>query len=574
MNRLSYVLLFLTCGLFAAERPNVLFIICDDLNDYVSAYESHPQVRTPHLKDFAKSAVTFKRAYSNNPVCAPSRASLFTGVYPHNSGNLFWNKWYEQKTLKHNKTIMELFRENGYNVIGTGKLLHHEQKQLYTEFKNKANYGPYWLKDGKTVAHPDVPQPFAEIGAIDGSYGSIESAISKQTKNEHWFSGDWRFIKTPFNFEGPNRDLTPDELNAKWVSERIEKLGRSGSDQPFFLSVGFVRPHTPLHVAQKYFDMFPIDQIQLPEILENDADDTHYTDVFETDMKGLKYFDLLKKSYPNWQEGLKAFTQAYLASIAAVDENIGRVIETLDESRFKDNTIVIFTSDHGWNMGEKDYLFKNSPWEESGRVPFIVRAPQISKAGTKAEHPVSLIDIYATLVDLCQLEGDNRKNERGAKLGGFSIRPFLEEPKSMNWDGPKGALTMIYAGPHTGMDPDLQHWTWRTKDFRYIRYNNGMEELYDHSKDPRELTNLAKNPEYAQIKAELKQELISFGEFDFSKPLKSPKKKVAVKKEKSPTENKDGEYWKKNYFKNNPDADTNKDGELSWKELNDHKKSK
>ncbi|MDD7984014.1 sulfatase [Lentisphaera marina] len=569
-----FLITLLSAPLFSKQRPNVLFIICDDLNDYVSAYDSHPQVKTPNLKKFAQSAVTFKHAYSNNPVCAPSRASLFTGVYPHDSGNLFWQKWYEQKTLKHCKTMMELFVENAYNVMGTGKLLHHERPALYSEFKNKANYGPYWLKDGKTVAHPDVPEPFADIGAIDGSFGSIESAIPKESKTERWFSGDWKSIKKPFNFEGPDRDLTPDELNAKWVAERLKALDKSGSEQAFFMAVGFVRPHTPLHVPQKYFDMFPIDQIQLPEILENDAKDTHYTDVFDSDQKGLKYFDLLKKSYPNWQEGLKAFTQAYLASIAAVDENIGQVLNALDQSRFKDNTIVIFTSDHGWNMGEKDYLFKNSPWEESGRVPFIVRAPQIAKAGSQAQHPVSLIDIYPTLVDLCGLEGDNRKNESGVKLGGFSIRPFLENPQSMEWQGPKGALTMIYAGPHTGMDPDLQHWTWRTKDFRYIRYNNGQEELYDHTKDPRELTNLAKNPEYAQIKAELKEDLISFGQFDFSKPISSPKKKTVVVKKNSAREKKDGEYWKKNYFKNNPSADANKDGKLSWKELNDHKKAK
>ena len=139
MKHIYSVLIFLSFGLFAEERPNVLFIICDDLNDYVSAYDSHPQVKTPNLKNFAKSAVVFKRAYSNNPVCAPSRASLFTGIYPHVSGNLFWQKWYEQKSLKHSKTMMELFSENGYNVIGTGKLLHHERSALYTEFKNKAN---------------------------------------------------------------------------------------------------------------------------------------------------------------------------------------------------------------------------------------------------------------------------------------------------------------------------------------------------------------------------------------------------------------------------------------------------
>ena len=261
-------------------------------------------------------------------------------------------------------------------------------------------------------------------------------------------------------------------------------------------------------MPKRYFDMFPLEKVKLPVIKKGDAEDTHYKDVFDRNQKGLKYFRLLKESYPNIESGLRKFTQAYLACIAAVDECIGRVVDAVDKSPFKDNTVIVVTSDHGWNMGEKDYLFKNSLWEESARVPLVIRAPGTAKAGGIAEHPVSLIDIYPTLVDLCGLKGDTRKNEQGAKLDGHSLRPFLVDPKCEKWDGPDAALTMIYAGKGTAGQPDKQHWSVRTRRWRYIRYNNGMEELYDHDQDPYEWTNLAGKPEYAIMKAELKTKLL------------------------------------------------------------------
>ena len=173
------------------------------------------------------------------------------------------------------------------------------------------------------------------------------------------------------------------------------------------------------------------------------------------------------------------------------------------------NTIIVVTSDHGWTMGQKDYLFKNSPWEESTRVPFVIRAPGITQPGGIAEHPISLIDLYPTLVDLCELKGDTRKNVKGAPLDGHSVRPFLENPKSRSWEGPDAALTMVYAGGHTKMDADRQHWTLRTERWRYIRYNNGAEELYDHHNDPRDWTNLADLATYAAIKKLLYQKMLA-----------------------------------------------------------------
>jgi len=312
----------------------------------------------------------------------------------------------------------------------------------------------------------------------------------------------------------PGIDPTPDERNAVWAADRIRRFAKEKNHQPFFLGVGFIRPHMPLHVSRKYFDMFPLDQVELPLIKPGDADDTYYKDHFESKVKGLRYYRTLLESFNNDELALKTFTRAYLACVAAVDECIGQVVNAVDNSPFKDNTIIIVTSDHGWQMGQKEYLFKNSPWEESCRVPLIIRAPGISKPGGVVEHPVSLIDLYPTLVDLCGLQGDTRKNQYGAPLDGHSLRPFLEDPINGQWDGPAGALSMIWVGDSKRKFSkaerqrlETQHWSYRTRRWRYIRYNDGAEELYDHESDPHEWTNLAARPEYAEIKRRLAREM-------------------------------------------------------------------
>ncbi|MEX0326393.1 MAG: sulfatase [Puniceicoccaceae bacterium] len=493
----------------AGDRPNVVLIVCDDLNDYVTGYDGHPQAMTPNMAKLAASGVAFKRAYSNNPVCAPSRSSFLTGIYGHVSGNLFWNKWFENPVLQNSKTLMEHFRDNGYHVAGSGKLMHHHKRDVWSEWKHNADYGPVVYDGENRVAHPSVPKPFGNIGAIDGSYAMLEDLPYADDDNPEsgWIYGKWGKDVIPFD---PAKDPTPDERNAAWAAARIQQFEKEGSDQPFFLGVGFIRPHTPLHVSKKYYDMFPQEELELPVIKENDAADTHYRDIFPPDMKGLRYYRELMKSYPTKEAGLKAFTQAYLACVTAVDDCIGQVIDAVDNSSFKDNTIIIVTSDHGWNMGEKDYIFKNSPWEESCRIPFIVRAPGVTKQGTVAGQPISLIDIYPTLVDLCGLEGDTRKSSKGAELSGHSIRPFLENPQSGEWDGPDAALSMIWAGLKgtEQWNPDKQHWSLRTERWRYVRYNTGDEELYDHSVDPYEWHNLAGDPSLQPVKDELHQTMV------------------------------------------------------------------
>jgi arylsulfatase A-like enzyme len=493
-------------------RPNVLLIMCDDLNDYSGAFGGHPQARTPNIDRLAQSAVVFTNAHSNSPVCSPSRNSLFTGVYTHRSKDFGWTPHDKQKVLKHNKLLMELFRENGYLTAGTGKLLHHNRKHLWDDPGiDINNYGPFAFNGKDLVGHPSVPEPFRSIGQVDGSFAPLSDVPKFPEVAAATGRAGWKYSKNGDYMEyvdADHRDLTPDEMHARWAADKLRELENREDPQPFFLGVGFVRPHTPLYAPQRFFDMFPIKDVQLEPIKQGDVADTYYTKNLPLDRKGPRYYRTIKESYPDVETGLRHFLQAYLACIAFVDEQIGIVLDALDGSKLRDNTIVIFTSDHGWNMGEKEYLFKNSPWEESTRVPFIIRAPGEGKAGVKVNHPVALIDIFPTLVDLCDLKGSNLKSEQGGKIDGFSIRPFLSDPRFSDWEGPDGALICLGVGVDKN-DVSKQTYAYRTKDWRYVLYADGSEELYNHQNDPYEWENLAEQQAHAERKKELREKLMA-----------------------------------------------------------------
>ena len=512
------------------EKPNILLIMVDDLNDYNEDLMGHPQVISPNIKDFAKTAVSFKNAYSNDPMCGPSRSSMLLGVYPHNSSNFWQKSWLQNEVLSNTKTIMEKFKENDYNVIGSGKILHHNKNDLWSEFEHQADYSPIaylgeWERGKKGIAHPSVPKPYRTIkeldglnmagGAIDGSYGPLINldSIKIDGKQVRWAYGPSRQGKT-FNYiDEDNRDLTPDEINANWAEKRLLELASSDNDNPFFLAVGFLRPHTPLIVPQKYFDMYPLENIQLANILENDKEDTylHTVSQFETPGRSVRSIEMYKNlvsSYYDDEEGLKRFTQAYLACVTAVDENIGQVLRAVNNSNLKDNTIVVIVSDHGWTMGEKEHVYKNSLWEESTRVPMLIRAPGKSKPNSKVYHPVSLIDVYPTLLDLAGLDNETIKNEKGKSLDGFSLKPFLNNPELKDWEGPDAALSVVYTSDKNAEIPSNHHYSVRTKDWRYILYNTGEEELYNNANDPKEWNNLIfekKHPKTKEMRKILKE---------------------------------------------------------------------
>ncbi len=570
--------LLLSClavnSLMAAERPNVILILCDDLNDYVEGFGGHPQAKTPNMDRLARSGVAFTQAHCNIPICGPSRASMFTGIYPHNSGCFGFFKWDGYDVLANSRTMMDHFRENGYWTLGTGKLMHHMVRQEWKNFGNRADYGP-WVFDGENkLAHPDVPAPYREIGSVDGSFGPLVNLAGKKSTDGKplvWRTGSWADERTLRVNSQEDRDLTADEINGQWAVDQLKLFAERPGRLPFFMGVGFIRPHTPLVVPQKFFDMFPLDSIELPVIRPGDVEDTFAhsirgipngeepTSPRTEDMGSRLYRDLVA-SYPSNDEALRRFIQAYLASVASADEQLGRILDAVDESPLKDNTIIVLTSDHGWGMGEKDYLYKNSLWQESTQVPLIVRAPGIAKEAVACDTPVSLIDLYPTLVDLCDLTGDTRKNDKGHALDGHSLKPLLENPQAGKWSGPPEALTALYKW-RMKYDPSRESYSLRSRDWRYIRYENGKEELYGTTNDLHEWHNLADKPEHADRLAHFRKRLLE----RLPKTGVIPPQPVWQPKD-SNNPKADAEAWKDKYFAKHPQADTNKDGKLTWAE--------
>lgn len=508
----------------AAGQPNVLLIMCDDLNDYVSGFDGHPQVKTPAAEKLAASGTIFTRAYCNFPACVPSRNSLIHGIYPHHGGST-WNPWTDLPGFSGSKTMMSFFRENGYTVIGSGKIDHYHNPKEWTTFHHKPDYGPFWHQDGEAGAHPDVKAPFREIGRVDGSFGSLESALkSNPTEGDGWHHAPakWKAKAKPMRKDPKLGWMTPDKINAQLMKKLLTGKTK-GLKEPFFLSVGFIRPHTPLHVEEKFFQQFPVDRLKLNPIKSGDADDTHLKKLSNLKKsKGYRYYNDIKESYGGTDEGLKLFLQAYLASVTAVDQNIATVMTALDNSTYKDNTIVILTSDHGWQMGEKEWLFKGSPWEESTRVPMIIRVPGMTTPGSTCSKPVSLVDIYPTLVDLCGLEGSTTKTPKDRQLDGHSMTPFLKNPENGTWSGPDVAVTLVRADNCNPKDESTHHYSVRSERYRYIRYNNGKEELYDHERDPHEWKNLSNHPEFETVRRQHLKSLNDLTGFKFPVTKKTP----------------------------------------------------
>ena len=555
--------LFISSQVFG-EKPNVLLIVCDDLNDYVETLGGHHQTRTPNIRKLIDSGVSFTQAHCNIPICNPSRASFATGIYPHTSQQFGFEDWDKNEILKNSRTMMDHFGKNGYHTLGTGKVMHNRDRQEWKEFGYPSDYGPFLFNGKDKIPNLTVPSPFRDdFGIIDGNFGPLKNVSDKKSTDTRkvysWLTGSWRKQREMKYISDEDRDPTGDELNAQWAVKRLTELASSKDKKPFFMGVGFVRPHTPLIVPQKYFDLFPLKSIKLPKILKKDAKDTfkHTVTSKEDDRsgdRGTKMYDSLVASYKGDRElALKKFIQAYLASVASVDDLVGDILETLNKTNLDKNTIVIFTSDHGWGNGEKDYLYKNSLWQESTRVPLIIRAPGVSTSGKKCKQPVSLVDLYPTLLDLCGLPANTMKNEQGRPLDGFSMKPYLKDPENGKWEGPEFAITALYKWAQY-YDPAYQNYSLRFKDWRYIRYENGKEELYHTAKDDHEWYNLAMDSKFESKLIEFRQKLLSII------PKSIPEKP------------KSDEFWKTQYFKKNPSADTNKDGMLSWAELNTHKK--
>lgn len=491
----------------SGRAPNVLFIILDDLNDYTGFLGGHPQTLTPHMDALARRSASFTDAYPTLPICAPSRASLFTGIQPFRSRSLSFDEWFHNERLRNSNTLMEYFQLNGYRTLGSGKILHHNVGYLWDEFHDKVDYGPVWLDGGERMAHPSVPRPFGDQGHVDGSFGPL-SAAGVLDEEGLPYTGWWSVPhRRPVRYVSEtDRDLLPDEISAQWAARRLAEIAAEDNSQPFFMAVGILRPHTPLHVPPSYFDRLPpADEIVIPNYDPADLEDTWYRAVFDDKNRGIQMFDALAASYAHVEDGLREFIRAYLASVAFADDQVETILAALEATPLADNTIVVLTSDHGWTHGEKNVLFKNNLWQSGSRVPLLIYRP--GHDAQVLDAPVSLIDLYPTLRELGDLEGDTRKNRRGLRIDGTSLVRYMDEGEVA---APGSALLMLKATNAMGQGsnrPGDQHYSLVTRDWRYIRYNTGQEELYDRRADPLERHNLALQPGNAKRLENLRAQL-------------------------------------------------------------------
>lgn len=448
------------------DRPNVLFIAVDDLNDWTGYMGGHPQARTPNIDRLARSGVAFMRAYPPGPVCGPSRSALLYGRYPHVTGAYGNNHFYSPSTLdryssstaipdvfEDQKSIPTAFSENGYHTAGAGKISHFTQTPRFPEeiasyFKD--DFDVYYdSPTGRVRPDPDNPKSSME-------YLSSGPVAPEDEERLH------------------------DTQYANWAVEQLRK----DYNEPFFMAVGFRKPHMPWVAPESYFDQFDLSEIQLPEVPPDDLEDVpHAGKIFA---QSLFFF---RTMYPEsdhqaitergdstlWREKV----QAYLASSSYADAMVGRVLDALEASPYADNTIVVLWGDHGWHLGEKKHWRKMTLWETGTRTPLIIHMPESTSNGEKVNAPVSLQDLYPTLVELADLNVDQ-------KLDGNSLVPLLEDP-GRDWEKP----VLITHGPG--------NFAVRSGPWNYIRYQNGDEELYNLKSDPEEFNNLASEPGYENV---------------------------------------------------------------------------
>ncbi|MEM9366498.1 MAG: sulfatase [Planctomycetota bacterium] len=425
----------------AAEgRPDVVFIVVDDLNDWISLLDSSAPIKTPNLERLASRGMLFSRAYCASPACNPSRVATLTGLRPTTSG-VYGNKSDWRKALPERATLMQRFRANGFDVRGAGKIFHHH---LDGAFHDDASFDDF---------QPMRAQSYPET--------KLNGAPKYGSRNTDW--GPW-----------PSRDA--EAIDFHTVSYCADALKRPGSEPPLFLACGIFKPHSPFFAPASYH--VPYLAMQTPTVQNDDWGD------LPTGAKSLlrnkKWFWQGMMEVEREKPGaFQRFIEAYAACVAFADAQIGRLLEALDASPQRDNTIVVLWSDHGFHLGEKNHIEKFALWEKTNHVPLIIVAPGVAEPGSVCNRPVDLTAVYPTLLELGGLPADQR-------CDGQSLVPLLHNPKAA-WEHP--AVMTYMPGNHAV----------RSDRWRYIRYADGTQELYDHQGDPNEWNNLAGSKRFAPV---------------------------------------------------------------------------
>lgn len=420
----------------ARRRPNVLFIAIDDQNDWVGCLKGHPLVKTPHIDALAARGTLMTNAHCQAPLCNPSRTSLMLGLRPSTTGIHGLEPWFRNvPEFRDRVALPQYFAANGYQTLSTGKLYHSARRdppqgKLAPEFQVWGPAGGFGTRPPMRLT-PPTPQgnPLVDWGVWP-------------LDNDDSSKGDTQITD--------------------WA---IERLRGPASDQPFFLGVGYFLPHVPCYATQKWFDLYPDDDSVLPLIQPNDRDDTPRSSWYlhwqlpEVRLKWLQ-------QHNQWRN----IVRSYLACTSFVDSQVGRLLQTLDGTGQRDNTIIVLWGDHGWHLGEKEITGKNTLWDRGTRVPLIWAGPGITP-GQTCGRPAELLDIFSTLIDLCGLPARD-------DLEGISLAPQLKDASASR---ERPAITSHNQG----------NFGIRTEKWRYIRYADGAEELYDMQTDPHEWINLA-----------------------------------------------------------------------------------
>ncbi len=426
-------------------KPNVLFIAVDDLNDWLGCMDGHPNAITPNMDKLASQGVLFTNTHCQAPLCGPSRASIMTGLRPSSTG--IYGMIADDEIKSDNKAtadiqfLPEYFKNQGYYTMGIGKLFH-----------NHAPDGLFDESGGRSKGFGPKP----ESRFIWDGYGTSDREKYGRT------STDWGAF--------PAYDsLMPDDHSADWVIERLNRK----YNEPFFMGVGFLRPHVPLYVPQKWFDMHPLEGIELPPYKADDLNDVPPVALKINDLPMMPSTDWAIES-GEWPK----IVQAYLACVSFVDYEVGRVLDALENSEYADNTVIVLWSDHGYRMGEKGTFAKHALWEPATNAPLIFAGAGVPK-GKKIHEPTEMLSIYPTLLELCGLPQYDR-NE-GRSLVGLM--------KSNADESDYVAITTYGMNNHAV----------RTNDFRYIQYEDGLGELYDENADLEEYENLFDDPDYKDV---------------------------------------------------------------------------
>jgi iduronate 2-sulfatase len=461
--RIPLLLLFasVTVAVTADQRPNVLFIISDDLNTRLGCY-GDPQVRTPHIDALASRGVRFDQAYCQYPLCGPSRNSMLTGLYPNQTGILANGQIFRQ-TIPDQVSLPQAFRRAGYFAARIGKLYHYGvPRSIGTNGNDDPSSWEMEINPAgcdRLIEQPDI------FTLRKGSFGGTLSWYASPRPDEQHTDG-----------------LMADD--ACWVLQRCAEK----QERPFFLAVGMFRPHTPFVAPEKYFQHY--NPAEMPVVSQAEI---------EKDIRDVPSPALLsaKKEHDKLDDELRrSCIQAYYASTTFMDAQVGKILDKLRETGLDKNTIVVFTSDHGYHLGEKGLWQKMSLFEQSARVPLIIAAPGM-ESGKTSTAPAGLVDLYPTLIELCGVEAPS-------PISGQSLVPMLTDVTAT---GRGWSLTQVGRGKGNNT---ITGYSIRTPQYRYTEWADGElgSELYDHSVDPLETTNLADNAAQATVKSQLARLLV------------------------------------------------------------------